>query len=131
VLHHDCLGLRTGSIKTLLNSAQVRSDVLRLLYYISHDYYGRCTLFSTGLIRDLVGILKQHRNDVSVLEYIIPMLQILSVREDMKLEMVKLGVVRVYLALLSQSKGLTEVVTENVVATLLNLCSRAEGLDCF
>jgi hypothetical protein len=67
-----------------------------------------------------------------VVEYGIPMLQILSVREDMKLEMIEMDIIRFFLKLLKDHLDrLSEHVIENIVATLLNLCSRPEGIQKF
>lgn len=60
------------------------------------------------------------------------MLQTLSVRQDMILEMIELDIVRFYLKLLSEHmERMSENAIENIVATLLNLCNRPEGLDRF
>lgn len=68
MLMHDTLGIRTNNIQDLLShSANVRNCVLRLMFYIEHDYYGRNSLFSTGLVKDLIFLLKRHYKDSNVL----------------------------------------------------------------
>lgn len=52
--------------------------------------------------------MKKHRTDLTVLEYSIPILQILSVREDMKMEMIESGIVRFFLQLISAEEQLDD-----------------------
>lgn len=48
-------------------------------------------------------LLKRHYKDAMTLEYAVPMLQILSVREDMMLEMIQHDLIKFFLQLLGQS----------------------------
>jgi protein-tyrosine phosphatase len=132
VLMHDTFGLRTGDMRELFAHSTLRMYTVRLMFYIGHDYYGRCALFSTELIKDIIQLLKMHYRDEVLLSYGAPILQNLSVREDMKAEMIELDLVRFFLQLLNQHQEyLSSEILENIVATLLNLCSRPDGIRKF
>ena len=132
ILKNDILGLQSGNIDELLASRQLMKPTLRLINSMAMDKYGRNIIFTnTNMYRDILALIG-NCSDETCLQYIMVIIEFLSAETYFKKVLLDYDIISIFVSLLREEDVCrNEVIVENIVAALLNLTDREEGIKMF
>ncbi|TPX36826.1 hypothetical protein SeMB42_g07024 [Synchytrium endobioticum] len=131
-IQSDCLGLAQGSVTTalsLLKSSRTKGQFARLLNAMSSGCSGRSYLLSGkgALVAPLTDALKREGADSPTGKNFLGALQKLSLRRGAQSAMIRAGIIKFLLPVLSSPHSLSEYALEYASALLMNLLLRTAG----